>query len=97
MLNHSPQELRRELELLSQRLQVLRQDFQEHGMLSDADQAVLDRVEREMEGLEVKISAAEHSGRWDVFESEFGGVWNSFITDLEMLELRVMNNEMTHK
>jgi hypothetical protein len=63
-------------------------------MVSDADQAVLKRVQHEKDRLEVKLSDAERSGQWDLFLGEFGSIWNSFITDLEMLEVRLMNNEM---
>ena len=98
MLGRSPDEFHRELDMLSQRLQAIRQEFREHGMVSDADQNVLNRVQEEKDGLEVKLSDAERSGQWDAFRGEFGSIWNSFITDVEMLELRVMNNEMTkHK
>lgn len=94
MLGQTPEEFHRELDMLSQRLQVVRLEFREHGMLSDADRAVLDRVQQEKDRLEVKLLDAERSCQWDLFQGEFGSSWNSFITDLEMLELRVMNNEM---
>ena len=76
MLNPGPKDFHRELDLLSQRLQALRLEFREHGMVSDADEAVLDRVQQERDGLEVKLSEAERSGRWDFFKNEFGSVWN---------------------
>ena len=95
MLNRSPKDFHRELDLLSQRLQAVRQDFREHGMVSNADQAVLDRVQREKDGLQEKLTDAER--QWDLFKNEFGSVWNSFIADLDMLEIRIMNNEMKQK
>jgi ABC-type phosphate transport system auxiliary subunit len=95
MLDPTPRDFHREIDVLSQRLQALRLSLRKHGMVSEADQAVLDRVQREKDGLEVKLSAAESSGQWDTFKNEFAAVWNLFITDLEMLELRIMDNEMS--
>ena len=97
MLNPSPKDFHREFDLLTQRLQAIRQDFRERSMTSDTDQAALDRVQREKDRLQVKLSDAERSGQWDLFKDEFASVWNSFITDLEMFELGIMNNEMINK
>ena len=72
MLNASANDFHKELNLLSQRLQTLKQDFRERGMISDVDQAILDRVQQEKDGLEVKLSDAERSGHWDLFKNEFG-------------------------
>jgi hypothetical protein len=94
MIDSSPETYHKELDQLSLRLQALKEDFQEHGMFSDADQAVLERVRREKDDLAVKLSDAERSGHWDVFKETFGRVWNSFIVDLEMLELRLMDADM---
>jgi len=84
----------KELDQLSQRLRALNEDFQKHGMVSDADRAVLDRIQREKDSLEVKLSDAERADEWPSFKEEFGRIWNSFITDLEMLEVRLMDAEM---
>jgi hypothetical protein len=97
MLNASANDFHKELNLLSQRLQTLKQDFRERGMISDVDQAILDRVQQEKDGLGVKLSDAERSGHWGLFKNEFGRVWNSFITDLGMLELRLMDAEVIKK
>lgn len=94
MIDASPETYHEELGQLSQRLQLLREDFRQHGMISDADRAILDQVQREKDGLEEKLSEAERTGQWPTFADEYGRIWNSFITDLEMLELRLMDNEM---
>jgi hypothetical protein len=94
MMNSSSETYHKELDRLSHRLKKLRQDFREHGMISSADAAVLDRVQREKESLAAKLSDAEHSGHWDLFKGEFSRVWNSFVVDLDMLEVRLWDNEM---
>jgi hypothetical protein len=47
MQNPGPKEFHRKLDMLSQRLQVLRLEFREHSMVSDADLILLDRVQQE--------------------------------------------------
>ena len=94
MLNPDANFYHKELDHLSLRLQSLRQEFRQHDMISPADRNVLDRVQREKEDLEAKLSEAERTGHWDLFKDKFGSIWNAFIVDLDMLEVRLMDAEM---
>ena len=96
MIDHSPEAYRKELESLSQRLQALKEEFREHGV-SDTDRAVLDRVHREKDRLAMMLSDAEHTGtNWNLIKAEFGA-WNSFVADLELLQLPQLDVESTKK
>ena len=61
---------------------------------SDAHKAVLDRVQEERDLLAAKLSDAERNPpNWDRVKGEFGATWNSFVTDLNVLELRLQDAE----
>ena len=97
MIDHSPEAYRKELESLSQRLQALKEEFREHGM-SDTDRAIVDRVHREKDRLAMMLSDAEHTGtNWDHIKAEFGGAWNSFVADLDLLQLPLLDVGSTKK
>jgi hypothetical protein len=66
--------------------------------MSDTDQAVLDRVHREKDRLAMMLSDAEHTGtNWDHIKAEFGGAWNSFVADLDLLQLPLLDVGSTKK
>ena len=87
MMNSSLDEYRKELEPLSRRLQILAQDVQEHGNLSDAQQAVLGQIERKMERLAATLADAQPGMKWDAVKSDFAAEWNSVVEGLTMLRL----------
>ena len=94
MLHPTLDTFRKDLDRLSQRLQTLRQDLRERDLLSDAQKAVLDRVHEERDLLAAKLSDAERNPpNWDRVKGEFGATWNSFVTDLNVLELRLQDAE----
>ena len=94
MLHPSLDTFREDLDRLSQRLQTLRQDLRERDLFSDAQKAVLDRVQQERDLLVAKLSDAERNPpNWDRIKGEFGATWNSFVTDLNVLELRLQDAE----
>ena len=94
MLHPTLDTFRKDLDRLSQRLQTLRQDLRERDLLSDAQKAVLDRVQEERDLLAAKLSDAERNPpNWDRVKGEFGATWNSFVTDLNVLELRLQDAE----
>jgi hypothetical protein len=94
MLHPSLDTFRKDLDRLSQRLQTLRQDLRERDLFSDAHKAVLDRVQEERDLLAAKLSDAERNPpNWDRIKREFGAAWNSFVTDLNVLELRLQDAE----
>ena len=98
MIDPDLEDFRKKLDSLSQRLPALREEFRERGMFSDANQAVLDRIQREKDCLAVKLSDAERKNtNWDYIKAEFGGAWNSFVADLNLLELRLMDAESTQE
>ena len=95
MLHATLDTFRKDLDRLSQRLQTLRQDLRERDLLSDAQKAVLDRVQEERDLLAAKLSDAERNPpNWDRVKGEFGATWNSFVTDLNVLELRLQDAEI---
>ena len=90
MLHPTMETFRKDLDLLSQRLQGVRREFQECRLFSGADKSFLDRIQRESESLEAKLCDAERSRpNWDRIKGDFGATWNSFVTDLNVLELRL--------
>ncbi|HVO91532.1 MAG TPA: hypothetical protein VMT22_01770 [Terriglobales bacterium] len=90
MLNPSPDDYRRELDKLSLRLETLENDFRKCGMFSGTYQAFFDRIQEKKGRLAAKL--VERTGMdSDIFKDEFGGDWNSFIEDLELLELRLLD------
>ena len=92
MLSPTLDTFRKDLDRLSQRLQTLRQDLQARN--SEAHTAVLDRVQQERDSLAAKLSDAERNPpNWDRIKGEFGATWNSFVTDLNVLELRLQDAE----
>ena len=94
MLHPTLDTFRKDLDRLSQRLQTLRQDLRERDLFSDAHKAVLDRVQEERDLLAAKLSDAERNPpNWDRVKGEFGAAWNSFVTDLNVLELRLQDAE----
>ena len=94
MLHPTLDTFRKDLDRLSQRLQTLRQDLRERDLFSDAHKAVLDRVQEERDLLAAKLSDAERNPpNWDRIKGEFGATWNSFVTDLNVLELRLQDAE----
>jgi hypothetical protein len=92
MLSPTLDTFRKDLDRLSQRLQTLRQDLQARNLFSDAHKAALDRVQQERDSLAAKLSDAERPN-WDRIKGEFGATWNSFVTDLNILELRLQDAE----
>ena len=94
MLHPTLDTFRKDLDRLSQRLQTLRQDLRERDLFSDAHKAVLDRVQGKRDLLAAKLSDAERNPpSWDRVKGEFGATWNSFVTDLNVLELRLQDAE----
>jgi hypothetical protein len=93
MLYSNPEDYRKELNLLSGRLQALKEDFRQRGMISDADHAVLDKLQREQDRLAARLSDAEDAWNWDRIKREFEGEWNTFVADLELLELPMQDAE----
>ena len=91
MLYSNPEDYRKELNLLSGRLQALKEGFQQRGMTSDADHAVLDKVQREQDHLAARLCEAQGNWNWDRIKTEFAGEWNAFVADLELLELRMQD------
>jgi hypothetical protein len=92
-LNPSVEDYRRELKLLSQRLRGLKEGFRAYALTSKVDQAMLERVQQENDQLEAKLSDVERADQWKRLKSEFGSAWNSFVIDLNMLRLRLMDIE----
>ena len=44
------------------------------------------------------LSDAEHTGtNWDLIKAEFGAAWNSFLADLELLQLPLLDVGSTKK
>ena len=94
MLHPTLDTFRKDLDRLSQRLQTLRQELRERDLFSDAHKALLDRVQEERDLLAAKLSDAERNPpNWDRVKGEFGATWNSFVTDLNVLELRLQDAE----
>lgn len=91
MLYSNPEDYRKELNLLSGRLQALKEDFRRRSMTSDADRAVLDKVQREQDHLAARLTETEDTWNWNRIKTEFAGEWNAFVTDLELLELRMQD------
>ena len=92
MLNPTAEAYRKELDLLSSRFQVVRDEARKRAV-SDAHH-ILERVQEERDRLAAKLSDVEH-GRtnWDLIRAKFGGAWSEFVTDLELLELRMLEVE----
>ena len=83
----APETFREDLDLLSQRLQSLRQEFQGRGI--DAND-VLDGIQREKDSLSARLSDIQRTGtNWDFIKAEVGGAWNKLVMDLELLEVRL--------
>ena len=94
MLHPTLDTFRKDLDRLSQRLQTLRQDLGVRDLFSDAHKAVLDRVQGKRDLLAAKLSDAERNPpNWERVKGEFGATWNSFVTDLNLLELRLQDAE----
>jgi hypothetical protein len=92
MLDPSPEDLRKELDSLSARLHAVKEEFRERGMLSDVHQAILDRIQREKDDLATSLSDAKDTGAdWNRIKAEFGRSWNSFIVDLDLLDLKLLD------
>jgi len=71
MLHPTPETFRKDLELLSQRLQSLRQELQERGI---GTHAFLDGIQREKDSLSARLSDAQRKdANWDLIKAEFGG------------------------
>ena len=96
MLHPTPESFRKDLELLSQRLQALREEFRERDLLSDAHKAIMDRMQQEKQRLSAKLAEVESKrANWDLIRAELAGAWNSFVADMELLKLRLMDAETT--
>ena len=89
MMYSHVENFRKELEFISRRLGGLAASCENAAWLSDADQALVHKVEREKDRLALRLSEAERIGNWDRIKEHFAGEWNKFIMDLEQLELRV--------
>jgi hypothetical protein len=95
-MHSSLEDFRKGLDSLSQRFQAVREEFRRCDMFSGALQAALDRIQREKDALALKLSDAERNRtNWDLIKAEFGGSWNSFVADLNLLELRLLDAEST--
>ena len=92
MLHPSPEAYRKELDSLSDRFRVVRDESRKRAV-SDAHH-ILDRVQKERDRLAAKLFDVEQ-GRtnWDHIKAEFGSAWNKFVADLELLELRMLEVE----
>ena len=87
MLDLSREAFRKELDSLSRRLQTLAAESREGGKLSEAHQALLDRMQRDKDRLAMRLSDTERMGtNWDVIKPEFAGEWNSLLADVVLLE-----------
>ena len=94
MINPTPEDFGKDLSVLSRRLQVLQKEFSEHGLISREDKASLDRVQQEKEQLAARLfDIGRKAVNWNLIKAEFGGAWNSFVADLQMLELRLLESE----
>ena len=87
MMNSSPDDYRKHLEEISRRLQILAEDFREHGNVSDAQQSRLAQIERKKERLAATLSDVQPGMKWDRMKSDFAAEWNSVVEDLTMLRL----------
>jgi hypothetical protein len=98
MIDPGPDDLCKGLDSLSARLHAVKEEFRERGMLSDAHQAILDRIQREKDRLAASLSDAEPTGAdWNRTKADFGRSWNSFIVDLDLLDLKLLDAESTKK
>ncbi len=87
MLNPTPETYREELAFLSGRLDRLRQELQERGI---DRRAALDGIQREKDSLSAKLCDAQRKdANWNFIKADFGGAWNKFVMDLEVLEEEV--------
>src|SRR3974377_140629 len=94
MLHPTPESFRKDLELLSQQLQTLRDEFRERNLFSDAHKAIMERMQKDKERLAAKLAEVEGKpANWNLIKGDFGGAWNAFVTDLETLKLRLMDAE----
>ena len=94
MLHPTPESFRKDLELLSQQLQTLRDEFRERNLFSDALKTIMERMQQDKARLAAKLAEVEGKrANWDLIKADFGGAWNSFVADLEMLKLRLMDAE----
>ena len=89
MLQADPEHFREELERHVQRLQALKQEVREYGV-PDRFQALFAQIESKINRLVLDLSEARHKP-WSVMKAELEGAWNSFITDFEVLKLRVQD------
>jgi hypothetical protein len=98
MLHPTPESFGKDLELLSQRLQALREEFRERDLLSATHKAIMDRMQQEKERLSAKLAEVESKrANRDLIRAELAGAWNSFVADVELLKLRLMDAETTKK
>jgi hypothetical protein len=87
MMNSSPDDYRKDLVALSRRLQILAEDFREHGNVADTQQSLLAQIERKKERLAATLSDAQPGMKWDSMKTDFAAEWNSVVEDLTMLRL----------
>jgi len=89
MLRASAKDHRRDLDVLTLRLQDLKDEAKKRGG-SDFQQG-LHRLQDERDWLAAKLTDIE-SGRanWILIEDEFGRAWNEFVMNLEVLELELL-------
>jgi hypothetical protein len=98
MLYDSVEGYREELKLASERLYGLKDEFRELGVPSDTGKQILGRLESEINGLETRLSEAEHVGTAESPGStEFTGAWNELLTDFELLELQLLDARSVRK
>ena len=58
----------------------------------------MDRMQQEKERLSAKLAEVESKrANWDLIRAELAGAWNSFVADVELLKLRLMDAETTKK
>jgi hypothetical protein len=78
--------------LLSQRLADLSEEFRQRDLVSEPNKAIMERMQRDKEHLASKLADVEGKrANWDLIKTEFGGAWNSFVADLEMLKIQLMD------
>jgi hypothetical protein len=90
MIGPNLQDFRKTFHSLSERLRALRENFREGGTFTDADKVNIEPIQREMDALGLRLSEAERKGV-NLVKDEFGGAWNSFVADLDLLELRLQD------
>lgn len=88
MLQTEPDDFRDELTRHVQRLQALKEEVREHGVLHRF-QVPFAQIELEIDRLKANLSEVGQRP-WAIMKTEFEATWNSFISDLKSLKLRLL-------